>query len=421
MQPSQALGPTINELLAQRARTHTDQVFLRFASGDLTFAEVDHRSARLATGLASIGVEPGETVPVLMGNNAEFVISLMALSRLGAVACLTNTAFKGPALAHAIGVTQARVVLLDKTVVDNLDEVAISSPNAPLRIVVGDRWDELASVAPAATQAAHSATDPAMVLFTSGTTGTSKGCVLSHRYVVRQAELMVEHLGFVDTDVLYCPFPMFHIDATVLTVGPALVLGATAAIGERFSVSGFWPEVRRFGATVFDFMGATLSMLHKAAPSPDDVDNLVRLAWGVPVPDEIASEFENASGCSSSSCTAAPMRGSRCITRSTNLGGQARAAPSPAPTKPSCKMTTASKSRLVRSANSWCAPPNRRSWPTATSINPKPRYVPDEICGSTPVTASAGTLTDSTISSVGAPTASVGEARTSRRSRWRRS
>ena len=55
------LGPTIDELLTERADTHTNQVFLRFASGDLTFAEVHDRAARLAAGLASIGVESGAT------------------------------------------------------------------------------------------------------------------------------------------------------------------------------------------------------------------------------------------------------------------------------------------------------------------------------------------------------------------------
>ena len=130
-----------------------------------------------------------------------------------------------------------------------------------------------------------------MVMFTSGTTGPSKGCVLSHRYAIRQAELMIEHLALRPDDVLYCPFPLFHLDATVLTVMPAMVLGATAAIGRRFSASGFWPEIREFGATVFDFMGATLTMLHKVVPEADDLDNAVRVAWGVPVP-EFADEFE---------------------------------------------------------------------------------------------------------------------------------
>jgi crotonobetaine/carnitine-CoA ligase len=138
----------------------------------------------------------------------------------------------------------------------------------------------------------HGAAAPALVLFTSGTTGRSKGCLLSHRFAVRQAELMVRNFGLRADDVLYCPFPLFHLDATVMTVMPALVLGAVAAIGERFSASGFWPEVRAMGATVFDFMGATLTILHKRQSEVDDGDHRVRLGWGVPMPD-FAAEFED--------------------------------------------------------------------------------------------------------------------------------
>ena len=69
-----------------------------------------------------------------------------------------------------------------------------------------------------------------------------------------------------------------------LTVGAALAVGGTAALGTRFSASGFWREVRAFGATVFNFMGATLTILWNRAPRPDDRDHSVRLAWGVPMP-----------------------------------------------------------------------------------------------------------------------------------------
>ena len=300
------LGPTLNGLLAERAVSHADTVFLRFADDDRTFAEVQAAVERRAAGFARMGVRHGDVVPVLLPNSADFVITWFALSRLGAVACMVNTAFRGPALAHALGLTNARMIVLHHTLELALAEVLHELPllerivhaggdehvemellRHPLQDVVGSP-DSLPLVA-------QSATDPAMILFTSGTTGPSKGCVLSHRYAVRQAELMIQHLGLRTDDVLYCPFPLFHIDATVLTVAPALVLGTTAAIGERFSVSGFWPEVRRFGATVFDFMGATLTMLHKQPPSPDDADNSVRLGWGVPVP-ESADEFERRFG-----------------------------------------------------------------------------------------------------------------------------
>ena len=288
-----ALGPTIDALLAERARTHADVVFLRFADGELTFAQAHSAMARRAAGLAALGVRKGDVVPVLLPNGRDFVITWLGLCRLGAISCLVNTAFRGPALAHALGVTGARLVIAHPDFAPHVAEVAATAlPDLQHTVLAGS---ELAAVDgdPATLPAAagHSPTDPAMILFTSGTTGWSKGCTLSHRYTLRQAELMAQHLCFRTDDVFYCPFPLFHIDAMVLTVGPALVLGTTAAIGERFSVSGFWPEVRRFGATVFDFMGATLTMLHKQAPQPDDGDNRVRLAWGVPVP-EWADEFE---------------------------------------------------------------------------------------------------------------------------------
>jgi carnitine-CoA ligase len=76
---------------------------------------------------------------------------------------------------------------------------------------------------------------------------------------------------------------------------PALVLGATAALAERFSVSRFWEQIRDFEATTFDFMGATLTMLWRQPPRPDDADNPARLAWGVPMP-AWATEFEQRFG-----------------------------------------------------------------------------------------------------------------------------
>jgi crotonobetaine/carnitine-CoA ligase len=119
--------------------------------------------------------------------------------------------------------------------------------------------------------------------------------MLSRRYLARQGQIHARQFAFTSDDVLYCPFPLFHADATALTTVPALLLGATAAISRRFSASRFWAEVRETRATVFDYMGATLSILHRAEPRPDDADNPVRVAWGVPLP-EWAPEFERRFG-----------------------------------------------------------------------------------------------------------------------------
>jgi crotonobetaine/carnitine-CoA ligase len=134
-----------------------------------------------------------------------------------------------------------------------------------------------------------------LMLFTSGSTGPSKACQVPHRYVVRQPEIFTRRLGIGPDDVLYAPFPLFHVDAAIFTVAAAFSVGATAALAPRFSVSRFWPDCRRHGAAVFDFMGATLALLHRQPPSPGDADNPVRLGWGVPAP-PWAGEFEQRFG-----------------------------------------------------------------------------------------------------------------------------
>ena len=300
--------PTVDALLSQRASEKGSAAFLRFSRRELTYKQCDALSARAAAAFVGLGVGAGDLVAVLLPNCPEAVVTWFGANRLGAVAAPVNTAFRGPALAHVLNLTGAAVLVVDDSLIGALTSVHNELTAARTLVVRGDhagvsrlfpQWTVLPySVLEAPgdpPRSAHGAADPALVLFTSGTTGRSKGCLLSHRFAVRQAELMVENFGLRADDVLYCPFPLFHLDATVMTVMPALVLGATAAIGERFSASGFWPEVRAMGATVFDFMGATLTILHKRQSQVDDRAHSVRLGWGVPMP-EFASSFEERFG-----------------------------------------------------------------------------------------------------------------------------
>ena len=137
--------------------------------------------------------------------------------------------------------------------------------------------------------------DATMLLFTSGSTGPSKACAIPHGYTLRQPEIFCEQLRITADDVLYAPFPLFHADGAIFTVAAALACGGTAALARKFSVSRFWADCRRHGATVFDYMGATLALLHKQPASPSDRDHLVRLGWGVPSP-PFADEFEQRFG-----------------------------------------------------------------------------------------------------------------------------
>lgn len=283
---------TLNSALASAVERWPDRIFLKINGLSVTFAEFEAAVGRLAGGLRAVhAVGRGDRVAVLMRNSLACEHTWFATNRLGAVWVPINTEFRGLGLEHAVRLADASVFIADADLVDVLAvALARAGIEAPIVTAGGPReavhrLEDLYQDSVAAEDVQHS--DTAAFLYTSGTTGRSKACVLSHRYFTSQARIAMRDFGLRHDDVLYCPFPLFHADATALTTVPALLLGATAAIGRRFSASGFWAEVRETGATVFDFMGATLSILAKAEPRPDDADNPVRLAWGVPVPESI--------------------------------------------------------------------------------------------------------------------------------------
>lgn len=276
--------------LARRAAdpAFAERDFLRTRQEALTYRDAERRAASLAAGLHRLGVRNGEPVVALMGNSVELVLLWLAVARLGAVHVPVNTALIGDGLAHAFRLTRARIAVVDDDLAAPLDAVRDRLPDLQRVVrVPSSEFDELASSTPGSPVPAVVEVDPlepAIMLFTSGTTGVSKACVLSHTYVLRQGALHAQALGLTADDVLYTPFPLFHIDAATLTVVAALSVGGTAAIAPRYSTSGFWDDVRRFDASVMSFMGATLAMLWQAPADPRDRDHPVRLAWGVPMP-----------------------------------------------------------------------------------------------------------------------------------------
>lgn len=294
---------TLNAALARAVERWPDKVFMKIDGVEVTFAEFDDQVGRLATGLREAGLGRGDRLVVFMRNSLACVHTWFAANRLGAVWAPVNVEFRGLTLGHVLELAESQLFVCDADLVEPLRE-ALDDRGLLPRLLVNPveghstRGLELLEAfygAKPTTAVDVKFFDQASLLFTSGTTGRSKACVLSHQYFVTQASILVREFELRHDDVLYCPFPFFHADATALTTVPALLLGATAAISRRFSASRFWDEVRDYGATVFDFMGATLAILYKAEPRPDDADNPARLAWGVPVP-EWVEDFEQRFG-----------------------------------------------------------------------------------------------------------------------------
>lgn len=308
---------TVNDILDREASAHPERWFLRFPDDDLTYGAFQTRTRRLARGLHRDGVGtarpesgPPPPLPTLLPNCADQVALWFATNRNGGIWAPINTEFRGAGLAHALNLTGSPDAVVDGALLGPLIDVAseldhlervfirgtdgVDSTTLPWEARALDTLLDTDTGAGASPQDAEPS-DTSLLIYTSGTTGPSKACGLSHAYVLAQSDLLARSVGIRPDDILYCPYPLFHWDATIGTVVPALLRGTTAVLAERFSVSGFWRDVRHYGVTVFDFMGATLSFLHKQPRAEDDPHNPARLGWGVPMP-AFKADFEERFG-----------------------------------------------------------------------------------------------------------------------------
>ncbi|KAM0550826.1 hypothetical protein ACHAPJ_008689 [Fusarium lateritium] len=292
----------INSAFSRAVAQFPDRTFFRFAGNDLTFREFDTVVATVAGGMRDAGIGPGDRVLVMMKNSVEMVASWLAANRLGAVWIPVNTELKSVTLKHVVEAAEPKIAIVDEEFWPTLQALGVLSPSVVYINGSVDASAEIKSFSAISSSeskvdepVAVAAGTPAAMLYTSGTTGKSKPCILCHEYFVLEAQALIEACDLRSEDVLYCPFPLFHADATALTVIPAILLGAVAAISARFTATRFWDEIRASKATVYDFMGATLALTYKQPPSPGDRDHNVRLAWGVPVP-SFAQDYERRFG-----------------------------------------------------------------------------------------------------------------------------
>lgn len=305
---------TVLSLLARRLDDDPDGEYLDVCGTKLTAAEVADTAARLASSLHALGVQPGDRVSTLIENSAEAALAWWGIVRAGAVAVPINTAYKGEYLRHQLADSGARVLIVEADLadraaaivdqVDALEHVAVIGASTPMGTTHSLTWDELLAGSADAPMVDVHPSDLATFIYTGGTTGPSKGCMLSHNYheaLSRQIGICWERTA---DDVVWTPLPMFHFNAIVTAVLGPLVFGGRAAIYRRFSVSNFWAEMNRVGATVTSTLGTmayllahdvdrdemprsghpaanTTLRLLGAAPLPVEVDEVIRSRFGI--------------------------------------------------------------------------------------------------------------------------------------------
>ncbi|MER5789708.1 AMP-binding protein [Streptomyces sp. NPDC001980] len=286
-----AVGRTVPELVEAAAERYGDRPFLRIGRTARTYAETREAAAATAGALAARGCRPGDRVAALLGNRVELVDLFLGCAWLGAVAVPLNTALRGRSLEHALREARPRFLYAEHEPAGRAAEAGYRGTVWPVGEAAAPRPDGAPALPPSPVRPQ----DTAAVLFTSGTTGPSRGVRCPQAQFGWWGRTVSDALRLTSDDVLFTCLPLFHTNA-LNTLAQAMTVGACCVVGERFSASRFWRQAADAGATTAYLLGAMVPMLLAGPPGPDDRAHRVRRALSPATPGPLAEPFRERFG-----------------------------------------------------------------------------------------------------------------------------
>ena len=271
-------GGSINQTFRSAVERFPDEVFLDFSGDVFTYAAMATRVESFARGLHALGVQSGDRVVTMLNTGPDAVMSWLAANHLGAILVPINTAYKGEFLRHQLSDAGARTAIIDAEYLPYLAMIRAELPVLEHVLYSGARLaaedgvshiDEHRFDAGEAPYVEVTPSNIAMLLYTSGTTGPSKGCIVSHNYICDLSRRFAGMGKATPEETVWTPLPLYHIYAITIVVS-AMQMGGRASFARRFSVSGFWSEILRSKAKVVNLLGSMASMI---ANAPDTADS----------------------------------------------------------------------------------------------------------------------------------------------------
>jgi crotonobetaine/carnitine-CoA ligase len=293
---------TIDALVRWRAVDSPDKAFAQSGNRTITYSELDKITDRLATGLSDLGVTRGDSAAIYMANGLEFVFSMLACFRLGAVAVPCSTHYTADELIYQLGHSGAILVITDAERAPLVSE-ALSATPAVREVVclttddLPDGWrsfsDVVSRTARAAVLPAPSASDLALIIYTSGTTARPKGVVLTQGNLVTSVHNVVSTYQMTARDRILHFFPMYHVNGGLVSLLPSLAVGATVVFVDRFSASSFGKQLYELDITYCNLNSTNVKMILASPPTSfDSAHHANRMLLGLSLADDQRREFE---------------------------------------------------------------------------------------------------------------------------------
>ena len=294
----------------ETVQIHGEKNFLYFEDEVWTYTETNKAANMLAYKLSNEGIEHGDKVVLFMENRPNFVISLLALNKLGAIGALINTSLTGSPLVHCINTSDSKKCIFGDELSNSLEGVLTeinitkstdllwvednnsnkcpewaSNINENLDQSKGSNLDETNKVV---------AGDTAFYIYTSGTTGVPKAALFPNVKVVA-GSYNITKAGYRlnSDDCMYNCLPLYHSTGLILGLCACIQVGASTFIKRKFSASSFWSEVQKFKTTAFVYVGELCRYLSFQDSSEDEINNPISKMVGNGLRPDLWDTFRN--------------------------------------------------------------------------------------------------------------------------------
>lgn len=295
--------------LAKAVENAGDNPFIECGGNMMTFRELDRASTRLAHALAGLGISAGDSVVTLMESSSDVFVCWFAINKLGAIWCPINTAYRKEFLRHQVDDSLASLAIVDAEMVDRFCEIDDQLPHMKLILTRGSApesecvipirsLDEYRGTDDTPIPLTTNPSDLSCLIYTSGTTGRSKGCMIPYASLYNVGIQCLESVPVQPGDISWTCLPLFHMSAISSVTQMALQTQTQISICSQFSVSGFWDEIERSGASHALLMGSIFPLVAKA-PDTDAMKRCygqLRTITGVPITPEIGAIWQERFG-----------------------------------------------------------------------------------------------------------------------------
>lgn len=291
---------SIRACLENAVAKYPQKVFLYFEDEKITYNDFNTRVNKSANYFQKTGIKKGDVVALFLPNCPEFLYNWFALAKIGAIMVPINTACKDAETEYILNHSEAKMVISTFDLLDiigkirekcgHLNEIISIdiSPNEKIGVLadlIADSPSQLPDIE-------ISKDDTACILYTSGTTGPPKGCMLPNEFYTLTGEQFISVCDIGQDDRLMTFMPLFHMAAQTTTTMGTILAGASFILIARFSASAILGQLKRYQPSLFSYIGAVLSFLDNLPESPGDKTHGIPRIFGGGATKELVERIE---------------------------------------------------------------------------------------------------------------------------------